>query len=55
MAEKKFGWRRDNLSAAPNPSSKDWPDDRSKDTLAADRPPAQPERTPAEGAPTLKT
>jgi len=55
MAEKKFGWRRDNLSAAPNAPSKDSPDDKSKPAPVADQPATQRENTPAEVAPAPKS
>jgi hypothetical protein len=50
MAEMKFGWRRENLSAAPNTPSDDTPDDNSKPAPAAE----QRENTPAEVAPAPK-
>lgn len=57
MAEQKFGWRRENVSALPNPSptSHDKPDEKSKDAPAIDQPPAQPGNSPAKASPALKS
>jgi hypothetical protein len=43
------------FSSAHNAPAKDKPDDKSKDAAAADQPAAQPDKTPAEGAPTPKS
>ena len=55
MTEKKFGWRRENLSAVPNAPSGDKPDDNSKPASVADPPATQPDKTPAEVAPVPKS
>ena len=43
------------FSSAQSASGKDGPADKSKDTPAADQPPIQPEKTPAEVAPAPKS
>ena len=43
------------FSSAHNAPAKDKANDKSKEVPAADQPAAQPDKTPAEGAPTPKS
>ena len=55
MTEKKFGWRRENLSAALHIPGKDKPDGNSRPASAPVQPARQPDETSSEVAPAAKS